>query len=192
MSRLRDLVRRVVLGTVTPSQVLDEVRAQAPKSAAWNRSHSWWACEGNEILETIISVSKGKVFLSPQAAVQVAAGRMKGKVVSERVAGLQLYRVLPVDQATEVVVERIIEAALPADWIEPTWEPDLPTLEVVRREVDRLYLRRLLTKNAWNISASAREGGVARQTLHALLKQHGFTRPGSADQVEHEMKAEAA
>lgn len=177
MSPLSDLVRRVITGNVTPSQVLNEVRALAPASAQHNRAHAWWSVDGDEILGTLIRASKDKFFLSAQAAVQSAL-RSKGKVVSERIAGLQVFNVLPVQQADAILTEKIVSQAMPTEFVEPTWDDELPTLARFRCCAEAEYLGRLLTKNGWNLSVAAREANVARQTLYALVKRHGLIRPG--------------
>jgi len=38
------------------------------------------------------------------------------------------------------------------------------------------YLRSLLERHGWNVSAAAREAGVDRNYLHRLMKRHGIRR----------------
>ncbi|MCA9667341.1 MAG: sigma 54-dependent Fis family transcriptional regulator [Myxococcales bacterium] len=48
--------------------------------------------------------------------------------------------------------------------------------KVAVAEFEIEYLRRLLDRHAWNVSAAAREAGVDRNYLHRLIKRHGIKR----------------
>ena len=176
-SNLPNLIRRVINGDITASEVVAEVRSMAPPSARSDRQHPWWQVEGEESLDTIMKVASGDVYLSGKAAAREAR-RVRGKVVSETVCRVSFYRVIPFDRADEEVVEKIVGAAFPAEMVEPRWGDDLPGLDEFRRLSELQYLTRLIEQAGWNISAAARDAGVTRQTMQRLLAVHGLERPG--------------
>jgi two-component system response regulator HydG len=52
-------------------------------------------------------------------------------------------------------------------------EPELP--ESIQ-EMERLHIKRILDKTAWNISQSARRLGIDRQTLYNKMEKYGLSR----------------
>jgi two-component system response regulator HydG len=52
-------------------------------------------------------------------------------------------------------------------------EADLP--ESIQ-EMERLHIKRILNKTAWNISQSARRLGIDRQTLYNKMQKYGLSR----------------
>jgi transcriptional regulator of acetoin/glycerol metabolism len=75
------------------------------------------------------------------------------------------------------VAEQVVAEAVPEYELDQRWEQRLPELERFHQLVERRYVRRLLDKHNWNVSASAREAGIARQSLHKLLGRHRIKRP---------------
>lgn len=47
--------------------------------------------------------------------------------------------------------------------------------------VERLFVIKALRKAEWNVSQAARDVGMARPNLHALMRKHGITSPASAE-----------
>ncbi len=45
--------------------------------------------------------------------------------------------------------------------------------------VERLFVIKALRKSGWNVSQAARDVGMARPNLHALMRKHGITTPGT-------------
>jgi transcriptional regulator of acetoin/glycerol metabolism len=47
--------------------------------------------------------------------------------------------------------------------------------------VERLFLLKALRKSGWNVSQAARNVGMARPNLHALMRKHGVRGPSSGE-----------
>jgi DNA-binding NtrC family response regulator len=45
--------------------------------------------------------------------------------------------------------------------------------------IERLFVIKALRKAGWNVSQAARDVGMARPNLHALMRKHGITSPGT-------------
>ncbi len=48
--------------------------------------------------------------------------------------------------------------------------------------LEKLFVLKALRKARWNVSRAAREVDMQRPNLHALMRKHGITTPGGADQ----------
>ena len=180
MKPSRELLRRVIKKSITPTELVAEIRSLAPVSAKNNTSHPWWQVEAAELLDVIAKASTGNVHLAVADAV-AEARRTRGRVVVERIAGVVLYRVMPVVEAEIVVTDKIVSEAFPAEMVDPPFDETLPSLDTFRRLAERQYVQRLLGKHDFNITASAAEAGVSRQCFYALLQRHSITRPGATE-----------
>ena len=47
--------------------------------------------------------------------------------------------------------------------------------------VERLFLLKALRRSGWNVSQAARDVGMARPNLHAMMRKHGVRGPGSTE-----------
>jgi len=175
---VQHLLRAIVDGTTSPAQVIAAVRGLAPESARYDRSHAWWDVDGKEILEVLGQVARGQHFRRLRDAVAVAT-RTRGRVVRDTLFGLRLFRVLSEARAEQHVTAGIVAEAMPAEFVDPPWDDDLPTLRMFRELAEHVYLRRLLAKHHWNLSAAAREAAISRQSLYGLLERHRAHRPSS-------------
>ncbi|GMV06567.1 MAG: sigma-54-dependent Fis family transcriptional regulator [Gemmatimonadota bacterium] len=52
--------------------------------------------------------------------------------------------------------------------------------------VERLFVLKALRRAGWNVSQAARDVGMARPNLHALMRKHGITTPDGGDGGEGE------
>jgi len=52
--------------------------------------------------------------------------------------------------------------------------------------VERLFVLKALRRAGWNVSQAARDVGMARPNLHALMRKHGITTPDGADGADGE------
>jgi transcriptional regulator of acetoin/glycerol metabolism len=50
--------------------------------------------------------------------------------------------------------------------------------------VERLFVLKALRTAEWNVSQAARNVGMARPNLHALMRKHGITSPDITDDPE--------
>jgi two-component system response regulator HydG len=47
--------------------------------------------------------------------------------------------------------------------------------------IERLFVLKALRRSGWNVSQAARDVGMARPNLHALMRKHGITTPGRGE-----------
>ncbi|MCG6955416.1 MAG: sigma-54 dependent transcriptional regulator [Gemmatimonadetes bacterium] len=52
--------------------------------------------------------------------------------------------------------------------------------------IERLFVLKALRSAGWNVSQAARDVGMARPNLHALMRKHGITAPGKEAEGEEE------
>jgi transcriptional regulator with GAF, ATPase, and Fis domain len=50
--------------------------------------------------------------------------------------------------------------------------------------IERLFVIKALRRAAWNVSQAARDVGMARPNLHALMRKHGITTPERDEEAE--------
>ena len=72
---------------------------------------------------------------------------------------------------------------LPAEILEDKNDEDLEgqSLEVARRDFERIFLTNRLRKNGWNISRTAESIGLARESLSRKMRQFGIKAPRDGD-----------
>tara|TARA_Y100000590_G_scaffold145100_1_gene166796 strand:+ start:87 stop:1442 length:1356 start_codon:yes stop_codon:yes gene_type:complete len=120
------------------------------------------------------------------------SGARQKKVSPKAMKALQWYRWPGNVRELRNLMERLVLMTtstkidledLPAEILEDKSDEDLEgqSLEVARRDFERIFLMNRLRKNGWNISRTAESIGIARESLSRKMRQFGIKAPRDGD-----------
>ena len=120
------------------------------------------------------------------------SGARQKKVSPKAMKALQWYRWPGNVRELRNLMERLVLMTtstkidledLPAEILEDKSDEDLEgqSLEVARRDFERIFLMNRLRKNGWNISRTAESIGLARESLSRKMRQFGIKAPRDGD-----------
>ena len=120
------------------------------------------------------------------------SGARQKKVSPKAMKALQWYRWPGNVRELRNLMERLVLMTtstkidledLPAEILEDKSDEDLEgqSLEVARRDFERIFLTNRLRKNGWNISRTAESIGLARESLSRKMRQFGIKAPRDGD-----------
>ncbi len=120
--------------------------------------------------------SRGPTGFAPEASRAMLAYAWPGNVrelenAIERAAAVADGELVTRDDLPPEVSEAAAPAALPGDALAEL--PYREAVELIRDRATTDYLRALMRRAGGNVSRAAEQAGLARESLHRLLKKHG-------------------